>query len=315
MAFSFGRLLGSASRAAGPILDERAQRQALAERERLAAEDRSRRLTLEDRLAERQRTQDAEAAKMRTLDMALKQKKKYNPAKFSVGGKAVQGFATEDGQYLDANLRPVVGDVAPYEEPREARTPNMVPVDEPTPQGGVRRVLRPEKEGLEVPGPSNIMAGSATLKKAVADNRVRSATIKDALSELAVHPKAVGGLLRTFADIVPLFGTAMEKADQRIDPEGINARASLANIGSLVIHDRSGAAVTVSEFPRLAPFIPQRGDTYDAVVKKLTKLADLIELETGELERSMSTRPAASDRPATTKRSADDYLRARGVQP
>jgi hypothetical protein len=57
----------------------------------------------------------------------------------------------------------------------------------------------------------------------------------------------------------------------RVDPAGVDTRAAIADLGSLVIHDRSGAAVTAAEMPRLAPFIPSAND--DAVTaKKKTKL-------------------------------------------
>lgn len=57
----------------------------------------------------------------------------------------------------------------------------------------------------------------------------------------------------------------------RVDPQGVDARASIADLGSLVIHDRSGAAVTAAEFPRLAPFIPLATDDADTVKKKLRR--------------------------------------------
>ncbi len=56
----------------------------------------------------------------------------------------------------------------------------------------------------------------------------------------------------------------------RLDPAGVDTRAAIADLGSLVIHDRSGAAVTASEFPRLAPFIPTEKDDAATVKKKLT---------------------------------------------
>lgn len=56
---------------------------------------------------------------------------------------------------------------------------------------------------------------------------------------------------------------------QRTDPEGVDTRAAIANLGSMVIHDRSGAAVTASEFPRLRPFIPSTTDDPETVKKKL----------------------------------------------
>jgi hypothetical protein len=58
----------------------------------------------------------------------------------------------------------------------------------------------------------------------------------------------------------------------RIDPLGVDARAEIADIGSLKIHDRSGAAVTISEAPRLMPFIPKSSDDPDTALKKLRRL-------------------------------------------
>jgi hypothetical protein len=57
----------------------------------------------------------------------------------------------------------------------------------------------------------------------------------------------------------------------RVDPTGVNARAEIADIGSLKIHDRSGAAVTASESPRLMPFIPLTTDDPETVLKKLQR--------------------------------------------
>ena len=59
---------------------------------------------------------------------------------------------------------------------------------------------------------------------------------------------------------------------QRVDPEGVSTRAQVSDIGSLKIHDRSGGAVTISETPRLMPFIPTAYDDKDAVEKKLIRL-------------------------------------------
>jgi hypothetical protein len=56
---------------------------------------------------------------------------------------------------------------------------------------------------------------------------------------------------------------------ERLDPGGVETRALAANLGSLVIHQRSGAAVTAAEFPRLRPFIPQVGDPPGVVQTKL----------------------------------------------
>lgn len=57
----------------------------------------------------------------------------------------------------------------------------------------------------------------------------------------------------------------------RFDPDGVDTRAAVADLGSLVIHDRSGAAVTAAEFPRLAPFIPTATDDPETARKKLAQ--------------------------------------------
>ncbi|MDT7514686.1 hypothetical protein [Rhodoferax mekongensis] len=60
-----------------------------------------------------------------------------------------------------------------------------------------------------------------------------------------------------------------------LDPRGVEARAALTDVGSLVLHDRSGAAVTASEFPRLMPFIPQPTDSPDVARKKMKRFVDI----------------------------------------
>ncbi len=66
-----------------------------------------------------------------------------------------------------------------------------------------------------------------------------------------------------------LKGMLPNQVLNRIDPEGVDTRAAIADLGSLVIHDRSGAAVTAAEYPRLAPFIPSATDDAKTVAKKL----------------------------------------------
>lgn len=57
-----------------------------------------------------------------------------------------------------------------------------------------------------------------------------------------------------------------------LDPNGTDVRSNLANIGSQIIHDRSGAAVTISETPRLAPFVPLITDSETVVRTKIARL-------------------------------------------
>lgn len=71
----------------------------------------------------------------------------------------------------------------------------------------------------------------------------------------------------------------------RFDPKGTDTRAIISDIGSLKIHDRSGAAVTASESPRLMPFIPLATDDATTVAKKLSNFKreyELMQRETGD---------------------------------
>lgn len=126
--------------------------------------------------------------------------------------------------------------------------------------------------------------GSATIQKAVAENKTNMTVIDDALKELDAHPDAVG-LQRGIADL-PLIGGFGDAVNQRRDPAGVAARASLSNVASLVIKDRAGTAVSVSESARLRPFIPNVNDTPEAIHTKLRKLKAAIQVETDLLERN-----------------------------
>lgn len=100
--------------------------------------------------------------------------------------------------------------------------------------------------------------------KGVLENRQNLAMAERALAELEKYPDATGWK-----------GYQPDWMLQRTDPEGVDARAAIANIGSLVIHDRSGAAVTAAEFPRLQPFIPSPKDHPDVAKKKLKQFVKI----------------------------------------
>lgn len=85
--------------------------------------------------------------------------------------------------------------------------------------------------------------------------------IDEAIAAIKAYPQAVG-LVRGAGDGV----------NQRVDPRGVDARAKLANIGSLIIHDRAGASQTVNETKRLTPFVPGVTDGARAAIKKLETL-------------------------------------------
>ena len=72
-----------------------------------------------------------------------------------------------------------------------------------------------------------------------------------------------------------LKGLLPDVALNRLYPEGTEGRANVADIGSLVMHERSGAAVTASEAPRLKPFIPSITDDKATVLKKLKRMREI----------------------------------------
>ena len=131
--------------------------------------------------------------------------------------------------------------------------------------GESRPVMSPSGDQMHKP-----LTG--TIQKAIATNAQTMTNVDEALRMLDAHPDAVG-LKRMGPDAL----------NQRLDPEGVDARAMIANVGSLILHDRSGAAVTVSEWPRLAPFIPRMGDNAATARRKLQLLRKAMETETAEL--------------------------------
>lgn len=114
-------------------------------------------------------------------------------------------------------------------------------------------------EGAIAPKPVN----DAASRKAVHEANLGMTNIDGALDLLTKHGDATGSLYK-----IP----GMEWAGQFFDPSGVLTRAAVANIGSQKLHDRSGAAVTIGEMPRLAPFIPSVGDRPSAAAEKLKGL-------------------------------------------
>jgi hypothetical protein len=118
--------------------------------------------------------------------------------------------------------------------------------------------------GTAVIGPNGQAVGPklrdvpGTVRKTLFENDAALRKVDDALKAVDAYPAALG------------FSNYMgDTIRQRTDPDGVNARALVADIGSLKIHDRSGAAVTASETPRLKPFIPSATDDEATVKKKL----------------------------------------------
>jgi hypothetical protein len=96
------------------------------------------------------------------------------------------------------------------------------------------------------------------IQKAYVENGSSLRKVQAALDAVEAYPDGLG--------VSNYLG---DNIRQRTDPSGVNVRALVADIGSQKIHDRSGAAVTASETPRLKPFIPTATDNPATVRKKL----------------------------------------------
>jgi len=113
------------------------------------------------------------------------------------------------------------------------------------------------------PVPENVL-------KAMLTNSTSERQVDTALQLLS--GKTVDGLQGDAGAIGPIQGRIPDTILQKSNPNGVVTRAAIADIGSMIIHDRSGAAVTIAEMPRLIPFIPQITDTPEAAKAKLTRM-------------------------------------------
>lgn len=133
---------------------------------------------------------------------------------------------------------------------------------------------------------------SSTMREKFAANNTLLSKIDDGIANALERPQSFGA---------KFFGP--DALNQRTDPQGVDARASIASIGSQKFHDLSGAAITISEAPRLQPFIPSVSDTPQAIKAKLNRLRK----ETETLQRElMAGRPTmdAIRAPASTASAA-----------
>jgi len=155
----------------------------------------------------------------------------------------------------------------------QANTPQYMVTD----QGVVALPKNPKPgaiTGSVVVGPSGeplqkeLKPIPASINTAIITNNQSLKSIDEAIRLIKENPDAVGWK-----------GYAPNKLLNEANPEGVNARAAISNIGSLKLHERSGAAVTASEFPRLAPFIPLATDDADTVVKKLQQMKTIAQGE------------------------------------
>jgi hypothetical protein len=107
-----------------------------------------------------------------------------------------------------------------------------------------------------------------TVNKALTGNSSSISQINKAIDAATENPNAIG-----------LKGNLPQAILNRTDPQGVDTRALITEIGSAIVHDRSGAAVAASERPTLVPFIPQTTDDSATAIKKLKQLKAKIQAE------------------------------------
>lgn len=124
------------------------------------------------------------------------------------------------------------------------------------------------------------------------------------------------GNLKGDSSATGLKGYLPQPVLNRLDPEGVDTRAMVTDIGSLILHDRSGAAVTASETPRLMPFIPLATDDKETARKKLVRFKQIYEqeqqayLDTYSKDQGYKTPKVPTPTPTSTKLSAQDQQAA-----
>lgn len=185
----------------------------------------------------------------------------YNAAK-------AQGFT---GSLFDYESRIKAAGRSPAAAPTPA-----APVAVMGPDGKPVYVSREQAMGMTpvsaAAAPEKLKPVPVHAQKAIQGAASSVGKLDDAINLL--EGKIVGGQ-KGSAAATGLKAYAPDIALNRLDPKGTVTRAAIADIGSMIMHDRSGAAVTASESPRLKPFIPLITDDAGTALKKLKRLRQI----------------------------------------
>lgn len=122
--------------------------------------------------------------------------------------------------------------------------------------------------------------GSAAMRKAVAANQTSMQEIQDLVATLSQPGDAK-------ANAVGWKAYIPDAVLNRLFPEGVTTRSGVQNVGSLLLHDRFGAALTKTELSR-AGFIPFDTDDSRTAIDKLNRLLTYLGQENGFLEDQVS---------------------------
>jgi hypothetical protein len=188
---------------------------------------------------------------------------------------AAQTYEYYVKQESDAGRKPLSFKDFELLKVREGRTPGPVKekVVYDAARGGTVNVdtgeFKPVKQGGVDIGvkPKDLKPVPPTINTAMTQNQVVLNKISRAEDLLTKTPEATG----MFKGMMP------DAILNRTDKEGTATRAALAELAATKVHDLSGAAVSVSEFGRLKPFLPQPTDNADTLRTKLAGMKAEIE--------------------------------------
>ena len=240
--------------------------------------------------------------------------------------------AAQIGQALQANpalakpLATAMGYRPPAQgsQPKELQIYNLLQNEDPD---AAEAYLQSLTQGKPMSEKDRAMVGLAQERVAIGwagvrDRQARTELIADRppTASGAAGPKPPAGVVTSYVDTNSAIShldrtiAAVEKNPkafgitnavvpdlvlQRTDPKGVGARALVSDVGSLVIHDRTGATMAAKEAVRLNPFIPSSADDPKAIITKLKGMRQrLQEDQKYRLEMFPGLAPNAAPAPA-----------------
>jgi hypothetical protein len=174
---------------------------------------------------------------------------------------------TKTGQVLNTDSGELSGD--PVVAPPKS-TPATEAYEERPEQGGVAIYRGGQFDKWKIQPAQGGDRVAASTRTQLAENAASLDLIRQARTALAQRPESVG--LKRGVGLIPGMGQIGEVVNQRRDPEGNAVRQLIGQVSAMKIKDLSGAAVTVSEFPRLAAFVPLIWDTPGKIQLNLDQL-------------------------------------------
>ncbi len=124
-------------------------------------------------------------------------------------------------------------------------------------------------------------------QKTIIENAQTLKTIDDAIT--LNSGGSVGGLKGSAEATGLVKGMTPNFILNRVDSEGNLSRSAIADLKSAIIHDRSGAAVTLGEMSILKPFLPSESDDQKTVIEKLKRLKQKVQNEASLYEQTYNS--------------------------